>query len=311
MPCFLNFVISKENTVEISIIIVNYKTSKLILNAINSIFKLSEGFSFEIIVIDNNSKDGSIDLLHDHFGGRIKIVGLDRNLGFGNANNVGITYAKGDYILFLNPDIILINNAIRMMLDHIKQNSMIGVVGGNLYSQDMKPAYSHSKFFPGFILDVLPLLTFGYSRKIFKNLHHNFTNCPLEVNVISGADFMIRRSLLEKVGYFNPIFFMYYEDTELCWRVRNAGYRLINLPKAKLIHLEGSSFESKDTRIRLSFESLAKYYTLTRGKLYKSLINAMYLFGININLIALQVFGRNSNYYRRLKKNFLVINLKQ
>lgn len=294
---------------DVSIIIVNYKTSKLVIEAIASIQRHSVGFSYEIIIVDNNSNDGSVEFFRKNLGENIKILSLDYNLGFGGANNIGLESAIGEYILFLNPDILLLNNAIGILLEFIKQNQNIGAVGGNLYNEKMKAAYSHSRLFPGIFLEVLPLLSKNYSTKIIKNIHHNFSGKPLMVKAISGANMMIKRSVLDMVGYFNSSFFMYYEDTELSWRIRKAGFKNYNVPEANFIHLEGGSFEFKETRVRLSFESRGKYYVLTRGKFYKTLFDMFYLLAINVNIIILQIFQRDSNYYRRLKKIFCEIDI--
>jgi len=292
---------------DVSIIIVNYKTSKLIINAINSLIKFSEGFSFEIIIVDNNSNDGSIESLHRNFGEKIKVIRLEENLGFGKANNIGLEYASGEYILFLNPDIIFLTNAIRIMLDHFDKIKNLGAVGGNLHSQDMKPAYSHSRIAPGLLLDIFPLLTLGFSKKLVRNFNYNFSKRPIIVSSISGADMMVKRSIIDEIGGFNPIFFMYYEDTELNWRIRKAGYKIYNIPTAKLIHLEGSSFELNETRIRYSLQSREKYYILTKGRTCIFLLNILFLFSVNLNIFVLNIMRRDSSYFKIVKRHFIEI----
>ena len=128
--------------IEVSIILVHYKTLELTTNVIKSIYKKTKEVIFEIIVVDNASNDGSIEKIERKFKNQIKIIKNNENVGFGRANNIGVKEAKGKYIFLLNTDTILINNAIKILFEFIEKNKKIAVVGGNLYTKDLKPAHS-------------------------------------------------------------------------------------------------------------------------------------------------------------------------
>lgn len=286
---------------DVSIIIVNFNTVNLLIEAIDSIKRKSTGFSYEIIVVDNNSTDNSQQILFERFYSKIIYLPLPENIGFGKANNEGIKIAKGRNIFFLNPDTQLINNAIKILLDFIDIQPNVGIVGGNLYSLLDKQNYSYCRPLPGILTDELSLLTFGLSRKFIKHPYHNATLKPCYVGGISGADLMIRRSVLDEVGNFDPQFFMYYEDTDLNWRVKQAGYKVINVPSAKIMHLDSQSFKFKETKMRLSLESRAKYYTKVKGKLYCQLADMLLLFAINFNIFILNLAGKDNSFYKQYR----------
>ncbi|MBR6610476.1 MAG: glycosyltransferase family 2 protein [Oscillospiraceae bacterium] len=250
---------------DVSIIIVNYKTPDLVIDCINSVRQLTEGISYEIIVVDNASKDNSLEELRKEFGETIKLIESDTNLGFGRANNLGFENAVGDYVFLLNSDTVLVNNAIKILYDYLKNNNNIGIVGGNLYSVDMKENSSFSLSFDDVNslkkkarwTSIITEIIFRLYRQRFysdeqkrrytyKNTF-NHTDRPMEVGYIFGADMMLSRKLYNKMGGFDLDFFMYAEEEELSWRIHQAGYKIISVPAAKIIHLDGGTFKRYDT----------------------------------------------------------------
>ena len=121
---------------DVSVIIVNYKTSQLLVQAIDSILDKTEDIVYEIIVVDNHSQDDSERVVHERYGNRVTYLPLAENVGFGRANNEGLRIARGRNILFLNPDTILVNNAVRILSDYLDSHPDTGAVGGNLYTAD-------------------------------------------------------------------------------------------------------------------------------------------------------------------------------
>lgn len=230
---------------DVSIIIVNYNTINILVDCIESVYQKTKDICFEIIVVDNNSSDNSQQILKDKFKDVI-YLSLPENVGFGRANNNGVEISKGRNIFFLNPDTILLNNAVKILSDELDSNDDYGVVGGNLFDMNQKPIHSHLKILPGILTD-LNELSFGLLRKLFfsKNFEFNYTSSNIEVGYITGADLMISKELFVKIGQFNPAFFMYYEETEMCFRVKKSGLKVINVPTSQIIHLVGGSFDSK------------------------------------------------------------------
>lgn len=227
------------NTIyQVSIIIVNYNTCQLLEACISSIYRHTRNLNYEIIVVDNASTDDSIDMIQREFP-EVKLISSPTNLGFGQANNLGVKQSQGKYLFFLNSDTLLIHNAIEILYQFMIKNPKAGICGGNLYTQQMQPAHSFY-YLPSVWKEFKSLYC---KSDITKN--HNFTQHPLIVDYITGADLMIAKDLFIKSGGFDPAFFMYYEESELAWRIQKAGYLIYSVPQAKIIHLQGMSSPAK------------------------------------------------------------------
>lgn len=255
--------------IDVSIIIVNYNTLKLTKECIESVQRHTKDIRYEIIVIDNCSKDGSKDFFSNFSG--ISYIYSNSNDGFGRANNKGIKYAKGRNILFLNSDTILLNNSVKILSDFLDSNAKVGACGGNLYYEDMSPNTSYFLSFPSLGSEIDSLLFDRLSNWTGKRRESfNFGESPKKVAYISGADLMIKKSILEECGSFDPDFFMYYEETELCYRISKAGYRIMSVPKSKIIHLTGKS-QTRKSRVPSStyLKSKLIYINKTTTGLYR------------------------------------------
>lgn len=264
---------------DVSIIIVNYNTETLILNCLDSIYEKTKGLTFEVFVIDNNSPNKPDILKNDK---RIIFIQSDENLGFGKANNLGAKDAKGKYLFCLNPDTILINNAIKELYDFINTHSECGVCGSNLFHKDMTPGHSYDTLEPGIWQEFIQSRSFTYKKF---NEDFNRTNYPKEVPHVVGASLMISKKLFDEIGGFNKDFFMYLEETYLCYEVRKRGYKIYNIPTSKIIHLEGQSFTLKK-KYEDIFAIGRKTYLIKRyGKLYFFISNLFYSFNCIINVI--------------------------
>lgn len=251
---------------DISIIIVNYNTLELTKNTIQSILDKTKEINYEIILIDNDSNDGSKEFFStSNYKKVIKFIKSNQNLGFGKANNLGINIAKGKYIFLLNSDTLLINNAIKILHEFMEENLNVGICGANLYDENKLPTHSYGKI-PTIFMDINDSIIKIYNKILKKRLDFNYTLKPLEVGYITGADMFIRKSILEKVGSFDPDFFMYFEEAELTFRIKKQGYKVFAVPEAKIIHLEGKSFNFKETRFRMMCESKYKYLYKVYGK---------------------------------------------
>jgi hypothetical protein len=232
-----------NNTIEniqVSVIIVNYNTCALTLDCIASVYDKTRGVSFEIIVVDNGSADRSAETISEHYP-EIKVIEAGANVGFGKANNRGASYARGTYLFLLNSDTLLINDAISELVHFITGNRAenVGICGGNLYTANKQPNHSYATFYPSV------LKIFGYRSQLASLLGSvetfNTSNKPKDVAIIIGADLLIKKKLFDQLGGFDPAFFMYIEDGELCLRVKKAGYRIVSVPAAKIIHYQGKS----------------------------------------------------------------------
>ena len=294
----------------VSIIIVNYNTKDLLQNCLHSIYDKTISIDFEVIVIDNASKDGSVDLVKNGFKNVI-IIENSINLGFGNANNLGIQIATGKYIFLLNSDTILLNNSVKILANYLDKNPEVAISGGNLYNIALKPTISFCQFMPG-ILNDFDIFSGGILSKILyrKNFHYNYLDKNIFINgYISGADMFIRKDILNRTGLFDSDFFMYFEETELTWRIRNMGYKIASVPEAKIIHLEGASEIIKSNTLKRFFKSKYIYFNKTGMKDY--IILSFYISSITAwSRILFSFLKRNTsktNYW----KLFLKINIQE
>lgn len=260
--------------VDVSIIIVNYNTKEITEACINSVFDKTKDIHFELIVVDNGSRDGS----REAFSKRKDILYFyqQENLGFGRANNVGFAYASGRNVLFLNSDTLLINNAVKILSDYLDANENIEATGGNLCSLNMSPLHSCRRMSP--LMHEINILTSGFLGKMLygENVEYNHTSQPFEVVCIVGADLMVKRKALNRTGGFDTRFFMFCEELDLCRRIRLGGGKITINPEAKIIHLEGSSFTSEGKLIRrtaMNRRSTWLYCSLHYGRVYSGMVD--------------------------------------
>ena len=230
---------------DVSIIYVNYKNTTLVVDSVNSLREKSSGFNYEIIVVDNSNDINVINELKSKLEDVI-IIDAKGNLGFGKGNNLGVTKARGKYLFFLNTDTLLVNNAIYELKTYLDNNYECGVVGPNLYTNDLKPNSSFYKYEWNIKTRKKTNSFFFFIKKhIFKkSVFFNYTDKPVQSKGDThGAALMIRHDLFDEIGGFDKDIFMYAEETLLCFNViHRTNYKIYNVPSAKIIHLEGASF---------------------------------------------------------------------
>lgn len=232
----------------VSVIIVSYNTAQLTCNCIGSIIKYTIGVNYEIIVVDNASTDNSVSSIQSLFP-QVQLIQSPQNLGFGSANNLAAQQAKGEFLFFLNPDTILIENSIKMLhdffVDH-EQNMKIGVLGCKLIAEDGS-INSFGHVFPT-VKNNLGGLWESFEKKVNKRWKDrewfDLKQPYFEIDQVVGADMFLKKSLFENVGRFDPQFFMYYEETDLQKRIKDLGYKNYITTGTSIIHLEGGSSES-------------------------------------------------------------------
>ena len=290
----------------VSIVIVNYNTEKLLSDCLKSIYEYTRNVSFEIIVVDNNSEEGSLDTLISSYP-QVYFQLLGNNLGFGAANNIGVSVAKGNYVFFLNPDTILVSDAVSILYKYLMQHTGTGVCGGNLYKKDMSPAESFQgkSFRSRYNWEILML----FNKKWETGFNYSDDNC--EVRAIMGADFFMRKDLFLEVKGFDTDFFMYFEEVELCDRVKNAGYKIVSVPAAKIIHLEGGSAENKNDELkkwsyREHWYSKFIYFSKVEGLFKTSVIYRAHMFKISLASLLYSLKGkRDKQEYWNAKKQVI------
>ena len=259
---------------DVSIIIVNYNTLKMTSECIDSVIEKTKGISYEIILVDNASTDGSKEFFSADY--RVKYIYNDENLGFGRANNKGIEIAQGRNILFLNPDTLLRNNAVKILSDYLDSHVKTGGCGGNLFNKDGSQGMSLWHFFPSIYMEINNFLD-NIPNAILFGENYNFNNkdVPINVSYICGADLMVKHSIIKVIGGFNPRFHMYAEEAELCNRIKRYKFNIVSVPYAEITHFDGAQrkrTESLDSYIKHQIQmeiSKRIFFDLVYSKPYK------------------------------------------
>ncbi len=250
----------------LSIIIVNYNVFGRLVKCINSIKENLDISDYEIIVIDNNSKERLIDTLNNIFP-EVKLLNLENNVGFGAANNYAMKCAEGKYFLLVNPDIIIKENCIQKLINFIEINSNVGIVAPALYKPDSTINYYNS-FFPSMYSIIMQQFGLYNSARGMKKRMNDFFDFnlskgePFVVEQVMGACILTRKSIYEEIGGFDETFFLYQEETDWEYRMTKKGWKIMLLPKAKAVHDHHSS-ANKLGRIYVGFHGLRSIIIFT------------------------------------------------
>lgn len=244
----------------VSVIIVNYNTKELTRNCLRSVFEQSQDIEFEVIVSDNGSTDGSVDMIKTDFP-QVVLIENGANIGFGAANNRGAAVSRGKYLFLLNSDTVLLNNAIKHFYDVAEREECI--LGAFLCDQAGDAVASYGAFVKPFsfllkknVYDFYPSIKAWRLAQLKKK-----SAKPVDryVDFVTGADLFIPRAQFDAVGGFDEGFFMYFEDDDLCRRCLGKGVKckLVSLPK--IMHLEGASSPIKLRKLLIQDKSFFYY----------------------------------------------------
>lgn len=285
---------------ELSIIIVNFNTSELLRKCLNKVYKsLSFGKiekESEVIVVDNASSDGSVSMAEKNFP-KVLIIKNSKNLGFAKANNQALRQARGKYILLLNSDTEIDKDTLVGLLDEIKKNQRVGVVGGKLLNPDgsvqtsagFLPSLSKI-FFWMFFIDDIPLLS-----RLIKPYHiqdKKFYQKKADVDWVTGACFMIKREAIETVGYMDENIFMYGEELEWCLRLRKAGFSVIYTPEISVLHHKGASAKKAEAGIIEEFKSILYLYRKHEPAWQYPAVHLFLKLGALLRIVTFGIIGR-------------------
>ena len=271
--------------VDISIITVNYNVKEFVLNLIYSLKKALANFSYEIIVVDNASLDGSVEFLQEKFND-VTLIANKINVGFGKANNQALEIAKGEYLLLINPDAIVREDTFEKMISFFKRTKEAGLAGCKVLNPNGTLQLACRRGFPGpwtSFTKVTGLSTIFPKSKILAkyNLTYLDENKTYEVDAISGSFMMLKKEVYKKVGGFDPDFFMYGEDLDFCYRIQKAGYKVYYVHDTEVIHYKGESTK------RSSIDETKMFYDAMQIFVKKHLSTSFlvtFVLGIAINL---------------------------
>ena len=248
----------------VSVIIVNYNTKELIRNCLASIFEKTKGINFEVIVSDNGSSDGSIEMIKSDFP-QVVLIENNANLGFGKANNIGVKKAKGEYLFFLNSDTVLLNNAVKFFADFAEHDSSKSLLGSYLRYLDGSVSNSYGTFINPFVWSLKKNVYDFYPKVLERRLLHIKEKRAYKkldvrlVDYITGADLFIKKDVFETIGGFDEHFFMYHEDEDLGRVALKSGFKSKLVPEPKIVHLEGVSSKVKSKKLMIQDASFFYY----------------------------------------------------
>lgn len=230
---------------DVSVIIVNYNTKLLLKDCIESVKSKTIGCTYEIIVVDNSSQDGSLEMIKENYP-EITLMASKENLGFGRANNLGSKQTQGKYLFYLNSDTILMNDAISEFFKYAENtNERIGALGCILTGPDGNTCHSYGKMItPGYELKNAIARYLRFLKPRWLTRPDKVRN-PLSVDYITGADLFVPRKVFEKTGGFDQDYFMYCEEVDWQKRMDAIGLKRLIIPGPEIIHLEGGSDSNK------------------------------------------------------------------
>jgi len=258
---------------EVSVVYVNYNTFDLLRDSVESLEKHSS-MPFEIIVVDNNSGDIERNMLEEWLSIKavknVRLIFSDMNMGFAAANNLAAEHATSKYLFFLNPDTLVMNDVVSLFCNFMERSEpSVAACGAYLLNGDHAPTSSYGNF-PGLLLELcnvglgLSWLLSGYYKKHIAIGSAMWSRRILQVPYIVGADIFIRSEAFKTVGKFDENFFMYYEETDLFFRLRKSRLRSYILPEARIVHLEGGAVGQSSADVF----NYNKYEMILTSKLY-------------------------------------------
>ncbi|MBU4421568.1 glycosyltransferase family 2 protein [Candidatus Parcubacteria bacterium] len=254
----------------LSIIYINYNTRQLLKQSLKHLFLISPAIDFEVIVVDNNSSDGSSEMLLEKFP-QVKVIRSEKNLGYAGGANLGLKNASGSVVAVFNADIFITQNSLETAVNYMDNHIDIAMVGPKLINADGSLQYSCYQF-PRPYIPILRRTFLGETkwgkRKVDKYLMKDYSHEDArQVDWLLGGALIARKSALFEVGFFDERYFLYFEDTDLAHRLKDKNYKLIYLPSAKMYHLHRR--ESADTGLlkslfnpatRAHIKSAIKYF---------------------------------------------------
>jgi GT2 family glycosyltransferase len=285
--------VNANRLMNLSIIIVNWNSAEFAKNCIQSIRETTQHVSYEIVVVDNASRDDSCQVLAQAFPD-VTLLRSERNLGFAGANNLGAAHAVGEKLLFLNPDTIVLGDAIETMVSRLDAMTEFGAVGCRLLNGDGTLQTTAVQPFPTILNQVLALdwLKNRFPRLPLWGMRALYSESSAglaEVEVVSGACLMTRREVFEQVGHFSSDYFMYAEESDLCCKIKHAGWKTGYAADAEIVHFGGQSTKkrsnwSADIVMR---DSVFKFLQKFRGEAYSWAYRMALLASATLRMMAL------------------------
>lgn len=259
-----------EGQFNLSIIVVSWNVKALLRDCLHSIGEENDALNVEVIVVDSASSDGSPEMVRKEFPW-VTLIASDENLGYPRGNNVGIAASGGRHVLILNPDTVILNNALKTMVEYLDSHIDVGVVGPQLLNSDGSVQSSRRRF-PSLLTGVFESTWLeSLAPDILLRRYYGLDladDQESDVDWITGAALMVPRRVIDHVGLFDEGYFMYSEELDWCRRINDAGWRIVYLPAAQVIHLVGKSSEQAVTARHVNFQQAKlRYFRKHHGRI--------------------------------------------
>jgi len=282
--------------VDLSIIIVNWNTRQLLGRCLSSLAQSSDGMQLEVIVVDNNSEDDSVEYVAQHFS-EVQIIRNNCNRGFAAASNQGIAIARGRNILFLNSDTIVHKGALKAMAELLDNTSEAGLCSCRLLNSDgsTQPNVYHFPSFRAMLQRYTALKYLGLfkSARAFYKMRDFSYGAATSVDCVMGAVSMVKWEVLDHIGNIDEKLYFYFEDTDLCYRIKQAGFKIYFTPNGEITHLgrASSSLLGAHKVHAMFFKSLLYYFRKHKGRGKTFLFSCVFKPGVCIYMLCEVVFG--------------------
>jgi len=265
---------------DLSIVIVSWNVRDYLRSCLSSIINNQGDLIVEVIVVDSGSADGSTQMIRDEYPS-LNLVVCDENVGFPRGNNIGMRDATGRFLLLLNPDTEIIGDALSQMVAYLEENEEVGIVGGQLLNSDGTVQSSRRRF-PSVATAAFESTWFQpYApREMIRQYYADDLPLegPVEVDWLVGACLMTRREVINQVGLMDEAYFMYSEELDWCRRIKEAGWRIVYLSEAQIIHYVGKSSEQAETERHINFQrAKLRYFRKYHGRFPTALLRIILL----------------------------------
>lgn len=290
--------------IDLSIIIVSYNTKDLTKASIDSVIKKTHGIEYEIIVVDNDSKDGSKEMLEIYAQKEKRLVYIQtgENLGFGKANNVGIKQSQGKYILLLNSDTEIKDNMLKQMINYMEKNPKIGVSSCALMNKDGSLQGTGGGF-PNlgrifawmFFIEDIPFID-----RLFIPFHpmHPMSfykggelfSKKRQLDWVTGAFLLMKNEVIKEAGMFDEDYFMYVEEVELCFRIKKAGWQIWYFPAWSIVHYGGASGGGEFSLLS-EYKGIKLFYKKHMNKLENCFLDLFLRSGAILRILLFSLLG--------------------
>ncbi len=249
----------------ITIIIVTWNSERYIRNCLDSIIRNAGKQQPEIILVDNNSSDHTVKVAEEQYA-QVNLIRNRENLGYAQANNQGIENSQGEYLLLLNPDTEVFKNSLTLMIQFMEENPQAGALGPQLLNPDgtVQPSCREFPRYATLLWEFSGLSKLFTKSKIFGHWRMGYFdfNKTREVDQPMGSCLLLRRKALNAVGVFDQDFPMFFNDVDLCYRIKKAGWKIYFFPYAHILHHKGAS--TRQTKRRMIWRSHLSFYKFFR-----------------------------------------------